>query len=342
MKLIQEIQTIVEAKGVKDSLSDTQLKYVLRGAATGSRIEADGKIVWPGTASTIFNSREAKEKYARKGDAFAEKMKTGKFNKVVIKDYQARGAGGQWLTAETYELTINESFTLGSKQHAELAAAAKGLDKMTVRRFKTIVKYSTMSQHDCTEITDMLNTVDADKVLTRHDIEQIAASTNTDLGELLDLSNLNEAEEKKTANPEFAKGLEAGMKALKKLRPQGKIIPGFVHNIGSASHERHDASFEYDFEYDGKTYEAAIRVDYSKSGGVSRPPQYHYSYYSFKDKNEKNARMFNPQADSGPFITDLSELGKELNSWEKHIADGLIAQKKRWEADLEKMRPKKK
>lgn len=82
-------------------LRPAQLKQVIRAASTGSRIIADGKTVWTGSTSSVFNSREARGAWEKKGADFEEKMKSGKFFNVVIKDFE----GKSWVTAETFDLT---------------------------------------------------------------------------------------------------------------------------------------------------------------------------------------------------------------------------------------------
>lgn len=111
---------LTEAKSTKGPLSDRQLKNVIRSAVMGQRIIADGKTVWPGQETTVINSNKGKMAWTNKGEAFTQKMKNGKFNKVVIKAYSKNGAGYSWLTDEEFDTSaLGEAQLVEAKNHLD-------------------------------------------------------------------------------------------------------------------------------------------------------------------------------------------------------------------------------
>lgn len=82
--------------------------------------------------------------------------------------------------------------TLGSKQHADMIAAARAEEKLTVRKFIAIVKNSTMPQRDVDAILDVVDGTDLSKEINDYDLEQISAIADVSLGELRDLTEAKE------------------------------------------------------------------------------------------------------------------------------------------------------
>ena len=120
---------LTEAKSTKGPLSDRQLKNVIRSAVMGQRIIADGKTVWPGQETTVINSNKGKMAWTNKGEAFTQKMKNGKFNKVVIKAYNKNGAGYSWLTDEEFDTSALGEAQLVEEHPYSVKILYKGKDK---------------------------------------------------------------------------------------------------------------------------------------------------------------------------------------------------------------------
>lgn len=90
-----------EAKDGK--LTSSQIETLVQAASTGSRVMADGKILYAGVESINFNSPAAKALWATKGKEF-KKALTGIFKYVEIKDFDEKKSGGSWLPGEEYKL----------------------------------------------------------------------------------------------------------------------------------------------------------------------------------------------------------------------------------------------
>jgi hypothetical protein len=88
-------------KSIGDKLSEHQRYQLIKAAQlTGSRIIADGKVIYVGTESAA-GVTAAKNLYSRKGIIFEKKL-DGIFKKIIIKDYERSG----WITVKEINLEV--------------------------------------------------------------------------------------------------------------------------------------------------------------------------------------------------------------------------------------------
>lgn len=142
--------------------------------------------------------------------------------------------------------------------------------------------------------------------------------------------------EARDSSEDLLAGLALAREELENVRPGGKWSQHQPHYNKSANKV---GEYSYETEVRGQPIEATLNVSYDHHQGEGSIPIYHFSYYKF-GKPGKKARMFNPQADSGPFLKfgELSSLDKELGKWEGYILDGLEREEKRTADAIERIR----
>lgn len=90
------------SKSVGSKLSVHQRLQLIKAAQlTGSRIIADGKIIYSGSDALTSMVTIARNLYDKKGATFEKKL-DGTFKKIVIKDYEHQG----WVTAKEINLEV--------------------------------------------------------------------------------------------------------------------------------------------------------------------------------------------------------------------------------------------